>query len=543
MSRSILQVFEDYQKSRMTFVQTIAELAVRPQNIDTLHSAGVIGLLKPLLIDSVPAIQQSAALAIGRLANHSEDLAESVIQNDIISQLIYSLSNQNRFFKKASCYVLRAVAKHSPQLSEDIVNSGALEPLVNCLEDFDATVKESSAWALGYIAKHNERLATHVKDAKAIEGLVLCLKEPEISLKRCATQTLSYIAQHSENLAMVLAENGIDIIVNLLSDNDVQLKRNVCLLLGNITKHSITTSNLVISALGKPTKLIYCLKDPDLTVRKNASFCILEIVNKSNKSAEKFVDVGIVAALSDYITNVKGESRLFGILSLGYIAHYDETYAKNIITYKKAIPQLRDALNSETLPQVKSAACFALGNIAKHTQQNAGDVAEHNVLPLILYYYISNESTEELKKKAKIALKHIIKFCNNIQAMEPLLSVAPKKIMKMILNQYLNCFKSSGNDKKLFLKNGGFPKLMEIRDKITNEREQKEKEMIIRTNNISNNSQFKENMDKKEVALFEDIIRLIEEISSQFSDDIAKYYNKDEMRKKIDEFCKENSEN
>ena len=543
MSRTILQVFEDYQKSRMTFVQTISELAVRPQNIDTLHSAGVIGLLKPLLIDSVPAIQQSAALAIGRLANHSEDLAESVIQNDIISQLIYSLSNQNRFFKKASCYVLRAVAKHSPQLSEDIVNSGALEPLVNCLEDFDATVKESSAWALGYIAKHNERLATHVKDAKAVEGLILCLKEPELSLKRCATQTLSYIAQHSELLAMVLAENGIDIIVNLLNDNDVHLKRNVCLLLGNITKHSIKTSNLVISALGKPIKLILCLKDPDLTVRKNSSFCILEIVNKSNKSAEKFVDVGIVAALSDYISNVKGEPRLYGILSLGYIAHYEETYAKNIILHKKAIPQLRDALNIETLPQVKSAACFALGNIGKHTQQHASDVAEHNVLPLILYYYISNESTEDLKKKAKIALKNIIKCCNNLQAMDPLLSVAPKKIMKMILLQYYNSFKTSGNDKKLFLKNGGFPKLMEIKDKIIAERDLSEKND---KNTQFKNSQLKEPNEKKQKDYFsvdEEILKIIEDISSTFSDDISRYYNKDDMKKKIEEFCKENSEN
>ena len=91
------------------------------------------------------------------------------------------------------------------------------------------------------------------------------------------------------------------------------------------------------SALGKLTKLIYCLKDPDSTVRKNASFCILEIVNKSNKSAEKFVDMGIVAALSDYLSNVKGESRLYGNLSLGYIAHYEEIYAKNIILHKKVI--------------------------------------------------------------------------------------------------------------------------------------------------------------------------------------------------------------
>ena len=112
MSRAVLQPFEEYQKARITFVQTIAELATRPQNIEALHSAGVMSLLRPLLLDSVPSIQQSAALAIGRLANHSEELAESVVQNDIITQLIYSLSNQNRFFKKAACFVLRAVAKH-----------------------------------------------------------------------------------------------------------------------------------------------------------------------------------------------------------------------------------------------------------------------------------------------------------------------------------------------------------------------------------------------------------------------------------------------
>ncbi|MFO0000673.1 MAG: hypothetical protein ACK559_06065, partial [bacterium] len=71
-----------YQKARITFVQNVAELATRPQNIEALNSAGVMLLLRPLLLDSVSSIQQSAALAIGRLANHSEDLAESVIQND-----------------------------------------------------------------------------------------------------------------------------------------------------------------------------------------------------------------------------------------------------------------------------------------------------------------------------------------------------------------------------------------------------------------------------------------------------------------------------
>ena len=212
MSRAVLQPFEEYQKARITFSQSIAELASRPQNIEALHSAGVMALLRPLLLDNVPSIQQSAALAIGRLANYSEELAESVVQNDIITQLIYSLAKPNRFFKKAACYVFKSVAKHSPQLAEDIVKCGVLEPLVQCLDEFDPSVKEAAAWALGYISKHNANLASQVVEARAVDSLILCLQEPEILLKRASALTLSYICQHTEQLAQPVAENGLDTI-------------------------------------------------------------------------------------------------------------------------------------------------------------------------------------------------------------------------------------------------------------------------------------------------------------------------------------------
>ena len=52
-------------------------------------------LLRPLLLDAVPTVQQTAALALGRLANHSDDLAEAVVKGDILPQLVHSLANQN----------------------------------------------------------------------------------------------------------------------------------------------------------------------------------------------------------------------------------------------------------------------------------------------------------------------------------------------------------------------------------------------------------------------------------------------------------------
>ena len=65
MASSLLQIFEQYQKARVQFVQSVAEAATRPQNIDTMQNAGVMQLLRPLLLDNVPSIQQTAALALG----------------------------------------------------------------------------------------------------------------------------------------------------------------------------------------------------------------------------------------------------------------------------------------------------------------------------------------------------------------------------------------------------------------------------------------------------------------------------------------------
>lgn len=145
-NRQILQVFETYQKARVTFVQTVADLSLRQQNVEALQGAGVMALLRPLLLDTVPTIQHTAALALGRLANTNEDLARAIVDGDILPQLVFSLAEQNRFYKKSAAFVLRTVAKHDPDLARAVVDAGALDPLITCLEEFDPSVKESAAW-------------------------------------------------------------------------------------------------------------------------------------------------------------------------------------------------------------------------------------------------------------------------------------------------------------------------------------------------------------------------------------------------------------
>ena len=502
MSRGVLLPFQENQKNKISFVQKIAELSQNPKNIESLKAAGVMQELSPLLTDQNPSVQQITALAIGRLANYSEELSESIIQNDIITQLISSLSNQNRFYKKSACFVIKSVAKHNPQLADDVIKCGALNPLVLCLEEFDPSVKESAALALGFIAKHNTSLAHQVVEARAVEKLMMCILEPEVSLKRASALALSYISQHSEQLAQPVAECGLEKITFFLNYNDTQLKRNICQLLGNITKHSVDLANQVLHKLKNVSQLLNCLKDPDDIVRKNASYCVCEIVNKSPENAKLISNSGGASIIVDYITNIKGDPRLYGILSLGFISAYSQELAM-IVIKSKAINQLRDALQNEPHQHIKAASAYALGHIGRHSPIHANEVCNANVLSLLLFYYVDPKSNDDLKEKCKKSLKKIIDSCENLKALEPLIPLAPEKILKHILQRFVVCLKDNKEAKKNFV-NGGLQKLQEIKVKASGP-----------------------------------IQQLISDINSYYDDAIIKYYSPDyaqNLLNKIDNY-------
>lgn len=148
MSRQLLQVFEKYQHSRREFVHTVAEYASRSENITSLMDCGVLQLLRPLLLDNVGAIQQTAALALGRLANQSEAIAEKIVDSGVLPEIVAGLNSNDVYYKRNACFVIRTIAKHSPLLAQKTVDAGSLDPLVKCLESFDIKVREAAAWRL-----------------------------------------------------------------------------------------------------------------------------------------------------------------------------------------------------------------------------------------------------------------------------------------------------------------------------------------------------------------------------------------------------------
>ncbi|XP_062840401.1 sperm-associated antigen 6 isoform X2 [Anolis carolinensis] len=467
-----------------------------------------MALLRPLLLDVVPNIQQTAAMALGRLANYNNDLAEAVVKGDILPQLVYSLAEQNRFYKKAAAFVLRAVAKHSPQLAQAIVNCGALDTLVICLEDFDPGVKEAASWALGYIARHNAELSQAVVDAGAIPFLVLCIQEPETALRRIAASALSDVSKHSPELAQTVVDAGaIAHLAQMIFNPDAKLKRQVLSALSQIAKHSVDLAEMVVEAEIFPVVLT-CLKDSDEYVKKNAATLIREIAKHTPELSQLIVNAGGVAAVIDCIGCCKGNVRLPGIMMLGYVAAHSENLAMAVIL-SKAIPQLAVCLSEEPEDHIKAAAAWSLGQIGRHTPEHARAVAVANVLPVLLSFYMASESAEDLQvkeggspqicgatigviqgrrrcgrgrsviecllppncllyriawiTKTKKALKNILQNCTHLPSLEPLLYDAPPNILKHVVGQFSKVLPHDPKARRLFVTSGGLKKVQEIK--------------------------------------------------------------------------------
>jgi len=248
----------------------------------------------------------------------------------------------------------------------------------------------------------------------------------------------------------------------LISHPDAQLKRYVCQCLAQIAKHTVDLAEVVVEAEIFP-RIFNCLKDIDVQVRKNAATCIREIAKQTTELAKLIVHSGGAAATVDYISESKGNARLPGIMTLGYISAFDDSLAMAVIV-SKGIAPLKDALIHEPEDHIKAAAAWSLGQIGRHSPDHAKYLAEADGPARLLAVYMMQEGqgSTDLKDKSKKALKNIIQMCTHLSSLEPLLILAPNNILTYVTAQFAKVLPQNTEAKKTFIKSGGFQRIQEI---------------------------------------------------------------------------------
>merc|ERR1711957_848366 len=191
-----------------------------------------------------------------------------------------------------------------------------------------------------------------------------------------------------------------------------------------------------------------------------AATCIREVAKHTPELAQLIVNAGGVGAMVDYVTEARGNARLPGIMTLGYISAFSETLALAVVV-SKGIPPLKDALISEPEDDIKAASAWSLGQIGRHTPDHARALAEADVLRRLLAVYLHQDSSEDLQTKAKRALKSVIQKCTYLPALEPLLE-APPNILKYVVQQFAKVLPNDLNARRSFVQSGGLQKIQEV---------------------------------------------------------------------------------
>lgn len=184
--------------------------------------------LVPCLEEFDPTVKESAAWAIGYIAQHSSGI--------YIFQFV-------DFYK---CYICTVIV-----LAQQVINAGVIPLLVLCIQEPEITLKRISASCLGDICKHAPELAQAVVDAGAVPFLVPLVLHPDAKLKRQACGTLANIAKHSVDLAESVVESEIfPSVLRCLNDNDIVVRKNAATCIREIAKHSLELSKLIVNSGG-----------------------------------------------------------------------------------------------------------------------------------------------------------------------------------------------------------------------------------------------------------------------------------------------------
>lgn len=90
-------------------------------------------------------------------------------------------------------------------------------------------------------------------------------------------------------------------------------------------------------------------------------------------------------------------------------------------------------------------------------------MAEADIPSTLLTVYKFKDSSEDLKKKCKKALKSILQMCSFLSALEPLISESPDDILQYVLHQFAKTLPHDNQAKKNFVLSEGLKKIQEIK--------------------------------------------------------------------------------
>ncbi|XP_050439083.1 sperm-associated antigen 6-like [Adelges cooleyi] len=456
--KDIAQVVEHFYKSKLAFVQSIAELAAKPAYVECLLRYDVIEMAKPLVDSPNPTVKTNVLLFLSRMVGHSEPCANEILRSvGMVNRMFESVANENKYYKKNCMDLIRNVCRYSADTAQTITMSlGGLDVILVCMDDPDVLVREVALQTIASVARHGPDLSKVLIDAGVLPKIVLCLKDKPIVLKVVALVALDRIVKNDKELAQtVVTASTLPYVVGLLSPTHTnpKVQREALALIGNIVKHSLSLAENAIEADIFPTVLLL-MESLDEPIRVQAVNVISEMVKHSVQISQLVVNAGGISALMNVIKLSKESSPLPALTAIGCIAAMSPYFA-SVIIQSGALFLLESILENSDDEFIKAGTIWTLGLIGKHSSEHSRAVCAGNAVCTMIKILQCTKFGHEIRLKCENTLKLLISNCDDLVTLNNLLTAStPLGIVTYVLDKFLEILPQSTKVRRNFILDG-----------------------------------------------------------------------------------------
>ncbi|XP_042408172.1 ARM REPEAT PROTEIN INTERACTING WITH ABF2-like isoform X3 [Zingiber officinale] len=241
----------------------------------------VIGLLSSCCTGS----QKEAALLLGQFASANSKCKVQIVQRGALRPLIEMLQSSDVQLKEMSAFALGRLAQDSHNQA-GIVFNGGLVPLLKVLDSKNESLQHNAAFALFGIAENEDNVADFVKlggvqqlqdgefvvtqdciantlkrlevkiNGRVLMHLLYLMRVGKKAVQRSIALALAHLCPPDEQRRIFIDNNGIDILLELLSSANLKQQQDGLLALYKMASRAMMLSS-VDAAPQSPTPWVY----------------------------------------------------------------------------------------------------------------------------------------------------------------------------------------------------------------------------------------------------------------------------------------------
>ncbi|KAJ6531049.1 armadillo-type protein [Mycena capillaripes] len=217
-------------------------------------------------------------------------------------------------------YTLSQIARwrDGPQA---IVTAKMLDHVLELLESQSSNVREETCLLIGRLIGH-ESTAPAVLDLKPCLWLVTLLRDKHHDVVAAAALALSQIASSLDGVQTIIDAKTLDYVLELLDSRRSNVRRSICMLVGNIAGHQFTALAVLNSMLC--LRLLTLLSDNHPEVIAAATFALSQLAYWPD-GAQAIVDAKTLGRISELLHSRKSNTRKWSCKLMGRLASHEST--------------------------------------------------------------------------------------------------------------------------------------------------------------------------------------------------------------------------